>query len=88
MCIRDRCKSRNPVPVKSLMSVLGMPSGPSRRPLGKMTPAGLDVIVQAALAVHRNAPSLLSPIGDFFGVDVEARLNDAAAKHDLTYDSY
>ena len=82
------CKSRNPVPVKSLMSVLGMPSGRSRRPLGKMTAAGLDVIVQAALAVHRNDPSLLNPIGDFFGVDVEARLNDAAAQGGLTYDAY
>ena len=42
----------------------------------------------AALAVHRNDPSLLNPIGDFFGVDVEARLNDAAAQGGLTYDAY
>lgn len=82
------CKARNPVPVKSLMTVLGMPSGPCRRPLGKMTPAGLKVIVQAALAVHANDPSLLSPIGECFGVDVEARLNDAAALQGLTYAAY
>ena len=29
------CKARNPLAVKSLMNVLGMPSGPTRRPLGK-----------------------------------------------------
>ena len=82
------CKARNPVPVKSLMSVLGMPSGPCRRPLGKMTPAGLEVIVQAARTVHNSDPSLLGPIGESFGVDVEARLNDAASLQGLTYTTY
>ena len=82
------CKARNPVPVKSLMAVLGMPAGPCRRPLGKMTPAGLEVIVQAARSVHAADPDLLGPVGEFFGVDVEARLNDAAAAAGLTYAAY
>jgi 4-hydroxy-tetrahydrodipicolinate synthase len=83
-----QCKSRNPTPVKSLMKVLGMPAGPCRQPLGKMTPRGLQVIVQAAQAVHQRDPSLLGPIGDAFGVDVEARLNDAASLAGVAYTDY
>ena len=82
------CKARNPLPIKSLMAVLGMPAGPCRRPLGKMTPTGLEVIVQAARRVHASDPTLLAPIGEFFGVDIDARLNDAATAEGLTYATY
>ena len=40
------CKARNPLAYKTLMNVLGMPSGPCRQPLGKMTRAGLEVVLQ------------------------------------------
>ena len=33
-------KARNPLPVKTLMNILGMPAGPCRQPLGKMNRAG------------------------------------------------
>ncbi len=79
------CKFRNPLPVKSLMNLLGMPSGPCRRPLGKMTPGGMDVLVGAARQVLANDPELLAPIGEFFGVDVEERLSDSKAIEALTY---
>jgi 4-hydroxy-tetrahydrodipicolinate synthase len=80
-----QCKFRNPVPVKSLMNLLGMPAGPCRRPLGKLTPQGIEVLVGAARQVLANDPSLLAPIGEFFGVDVEGRLNDRKAIEELTY---
>jgi 4-hydroxy-tetrahydrodipicolinate synthase len=82
------CKARNPVPVKTLMNILGMPSGPGRRPLGKMTRGGAKVALSAARQVHENDPTALAPIADFFGVDVEARLNDDALIEDLIYQSY
>jgi 4-hydroxy-tetrahydrodipicolinate synthase len=39
------CKARNPLACKTLMNILGMPSGPCRQPLGKMTQSGLDVVL-------------------------------------------
>ena len=82
------CKARNPVPVKALMSILGMPSGPCRRPLGKLTPAGLAALLDAVRRVHAADPSLLAPIGEFFGVDVGARLADEASAAGLAYTEY
>jgi len=68
------CKARNPVPIKTLMTVLGMPVGRVRRPLGKMTRKGLDVLLEAARTVWRENPQVLEPLADAFGVDVERRL--------------
>ena len=82
------CKARNPLPIKTLMNLLGMPSGPCRRPLGKMTRAGLQVVLEAARQVHRNDPALLAPVAEFFGVDIEARLRDTSLVEQLTYASY
>lgn len=82
------CKSRNPVPLKTMMQLLGMPSGACRRPLGKMTSAGAAVVVDAVRQVWRNDPALLQPIGDAFHVDIEARLNDSSAVEALVYSSY
>lgn len=42
------CKARNPLAVKTLMNVLGMPSGPCRQPLGKMTRNGLEIVLSNA----------------------------------------
>ena len=82
------CKSRNPVPVKTLMNILGMPSGPCRRPLGKMTRAGAEVVLAAARQVQANDPTAFAPIAEFFGVDIEARLNGDVQVEDLIYQSY
>ncbi|MGB9620342.1 MAG: hypothetical protein ACPL7K_08010, partial [Armatimonadota bacterium] len=67
---------RNPLPIKTLMAGLGMPSGSCRKPLGKMTRAGIEVIRDAARQVWRRNPEVLAPIGEFFGVDVGARIED------------
>ena len=83
-----QCKARNPVPIKTLMTILGMPSGPGRRPLGKLTRSGLEVVLTAARQVQENDASALAPVGDFFGVDVEARLADSSLVEQLTYSSY
>mgnify|MGYP001158232404 FL=1 len=78
-------KARNPLPLKTLMNILGMPSGPCRRPLGKMNQAGLQIVLDNARAVHSAAPEIFGPIGDFFGIDIEARLADASSLDGLAY---
>jgi 4-hydroxy-tetrahydrodipicolinate synthase len=78
-------KARNPLPLKTLMNVLGMPSGPCRRPLGKMTEAGLAVVMNAARTVQANNPEIFAPIAEFFGVDVAARLADDSLLGPLSY---
>ena len=70
------------------MNILGMPAGPVRQPLGKMTPAGVQVVLDAARQVHANDPTAFAPIAEFFGVDVEARLHDDSLLDAVTYPSY
>src|SRR5208283_3188309 len=70
------CKARNPLAYKTLMNVLGMPSGPCRQPLGKMTRNGLEVVLTNARKVYENNPALLKPIADYFNVDLKERLYD------------
>lgn len=76
-------KFRNPVPVKTMMAGLGMPVGPCRRPLGKMTKAAVDHCRTVLSTLHKNNPELLTPIAKHFGVDVAARLKDDAAWADV-----
>jgi len=79
------CKARNPLATKTLMNILGMPSGACRQPLGKMTRAGLTLVLEAARRVHAANPEILGPIGSFFGVDVAKRLSDARVLEGLYY---
>ena len=78
-------KSRNPVPLKTLMNILGMPSGPCRRPLGKMNTAGLRIVLENARAVQSNAPEIFAPVAKFFDVDIDARLADDSVLNGLAY---
>jgi 4-hydroxy-tetrahydrodipicolinate synthase len=75
------CRARNPLATKTLMNVLGMPSGPCRPPLGRMTRNGLQAVLQAAHTVHNTSPEILAPIGQFFGVDIGARLAGESWQH-------
>jgi len=70
---------RNPVPVKAMMAGLGMPAGLCRKPLGKMSRAAVERCRKALAGVHKNAPELLAPIAQAFGVKVEQRLADDSA---------
>lgn len=79
------CRSRNPVPVKTLMRLLGMPSGPCRKPLGKMTQNGFGILLNAARLVFKTNPEIFEPISSFFNVDIEKRLYDPECHKDLWY---
>jgi len=82
------CRARNPLAIKTLMSVLGMPSGGCRRPLGKMTRKGLETVLAAARTVQKQHPELFQPVADYFDVNVEERLNTSFFWKDLAYEVY
>jgi 4-hydroxy-tetrahydrodipicolinate synthase len=79
------CRARNPLAYKTLMSVLGMPSGSCRQPLGKMTRAGLEVVLANARKVFEANPQVLEPIAEFFDVDLKDRLYNERYLEGLTY---
>lgn len=76
---------RNPLAIKTMMAGLGMPSGPCRQPLGKMTKVGIDVIRGVLRDVWEKNPEVLQPIGNFYGVEVGARITDDSIWESLTY---
>ncbi|MGA3112036.1 MAG: 4-hydroxy-tetrahydrodipicolinate synthase [Candidatus Bathyarchaeia archaeon] len=78
-------KARNPLAYKTLMNVLGMPSGPCRQPLGKMTSNGLEVVLSSARKVYESNPKILQPIADYFNVDLKDRLYNERYLEGLFY---
>lgn len=68
------CKARNPLACKTIMNVLGMPSGPCRQPLGKMTQAGIEIVLANTRKVYESNPQVLEPIAEHFNVDLKERL--------------
>ncbi|MGD9008820.1 MAG: 4-hydroxy-tetrahydrodipicolinate synthase [Desulfobacteraceae bacterium] len=82
------CRARNPLAMKTLMALLGMPAGPCRRPLGRMSRKGLDVVLSVARQVQANNPEIFQPLADFFNVDVAERLNNPVHQQGLFYESY
>jgi 4-hydroxy-tetrahydrodipicolinate synthase len=79
------CKARNPLAHKTLMNVLGMPSGPCRQPLGKMTRSGLEVVLANARKVYEANPQLFQPVVDYFDVDLKDRLYSEKYLEELFY---
>jgi 4-hydroxy-tetrahydrodipicolinate synthase len=79
------CKARNPVAFKTLMNVLGMPSGPCRQPLGKMTRAGLEVVLTNVRKVYEANPQILQPTADYFDLDLKDRLYNERYAEGLYY---
>jgi len=80
------CRARNPLPLKTLMQLLGMPGGPCRKPLGKMTQKGFNVLLDTVKTVQANTPELFEPIASFFNIDIERQLKDSAFHKELWYD--
>jgi 4-hydroxy-tetrahydrodipicolinate synthase len=82
------CRARNPLGFKTLMSILGMPSGSCRQPLGKMTRKGLETVLLAARKIQADNPEILKPVAEFFNVDIEQRLNNPSSWEGLFYEEY
>jgi len=82
------CRARNPLAIKVLMALLGMPAGQCRRPLGKLSKNGLEKVIQTARKVHSDSPEILSPVANFFGIDIDDRLNNPEYRKGLFYETY
>jgi 4-hydroxy-tetrahydrodipicolinate synthase len=82
------CRARNPLALKTLMQLLGVPSGPCRPPLGKMSRAGLEKVVAIARTVQTKNPEILAPLAEFFNVDIDRRLDDERFREGLFYPTY
>ncbi|MFO7972028.1 MAG: 4-hydroxy-tetrahydrodipicolinate synthase [Desulfobacterales bacterium] len=82
------CRARNPLGFKTLMSILGMPSGGCRQPLGKMTRNGLETVLSAARKVQADTPEIFKPVAEFFNIDIEQRLNNSSSWEGLFYEEY
>jgi 4-hydroxy-tetrahydrodipicolinate synthase len=79
------CKARNPLAIKTLMNILGMPAGPCRQPLGKMTRNGVEVVLASARKIYESNPQILQPVTDHFNVDLKDRLYNAKYIEGLYY---
>lgn len=79
------CRARNPLAIKTLMNILGLPAGPCRRPLGKMTRNGIETVLSALRRVQADHPDILAPAAAFFGIDIEARLHSPGHWESLVY---
>ena len=67
-------KFRNPLAIKTMMKGLGMPSGPCRPPLGKMTPKGVEVVRKALKEGYEKDKEVLRPIQEFYKINIEERI--------------
>jgi 4-hydroxy-tetrahydrodipicolinate synthase len=82
------CRARNPLATKVLMSILGMPSGRCRRPLGKITKNGLEKILDASRKIQAKNPEIFGPVEEFFGVSIDDRLNTPSNWEGIYYENY
>ncbi|MEZ4578672.1 MAG: dihydrodipicolinate synthase family protein [Desulfobacterales bacterium] len=82
------CRARNPLALKTLMNILGMPSGPCRRPLGKMMKNGVDTVLAAVRQTQASHPEILAPVANFFIVDIDKRINTPALRGAVLFGSY
>lgn len=67
---------RNPLSIKTMMKGLGLPAGPCRPPLGKMTPKGIEIVRNALKTVYEKDREIFRPIQDFYKVNIEERLSN------------
>jgi 4-hydroxy-tetrahydrodipicolinate synthase len=68
------CKFRNPLAIKTMMKGLGLPSGPCRPPLGKMTPKGVEVVRNALREVYGKDKEVFWPLEEFYKINIEERI--------------
>ncbi|MBW2513028.1 MAG: dihydrodipicolinate synthase family protein, partial [Deltaproteobacteria bacterium] len=80
-----KCRARNPLGIKTLMTILGMPVGGCRRPLGKMSFNGIKKVLAVVKEVQQNNPEIFAPLADFFKVDIDERLNNPIYLEGLYY---
>jgi 4-hydroxy-tetrahydrodipicolinate synthase len=80
-------KARNPLPVKTMMNILGMGVGPCRRPLGLVTKQAINRMVDGLRKVWADNPEILEPIEKAFDVSLDKRLRVARYWEGLAYET-
>ncbi len=80
-------KARNPLPVKTMMNILGMEVGPCRPPLGLVTKQALNHILEGLRKVWTRNPEILEPIEKAFDVSIDKRLRVAHNWEGLAYEA-
>jgi 4-hydroxy-tetrahydrodipicolinate synthase len=80
-------KARNPLPVKTIMNVLGMGVGPCRRPLGLVTKQALNHMLGGLRRIWTRNPEILEPIEKSFDVSLDKRLRDPHYWDGLAYEA-
>jgi len=78
-------KYRNPLGIKTIMNIFGMPAGPARRPLGKMRKETLNSLIENLKAIYKSTPEIFKPIEEFYEVNIEEKLNDNKVFGSLSY---
>ncbi|MFH1835062.1 MAG: 4-hydroxy-tetrahydrodipicolinate synthase [Methanobacteriota archaeon] len=78
-------KFPNPVPVKTMMCGLGMQELTCKRPLGKLTKKGVEMVRSALRTVWENTPEHLEPVGGFYDVDISERIANDKYWTELSY---
>lgn len=81
-------KARNPLPVKTMMNILGMTDGPCRPPLGRVTEKALETALHALRTVWASNPEFLEPIERSFDVSISERLQLPRYWEGLAYAGY
>ncbi len=67
------------------MNGLGIPAGAPRKPLGKMTAGGIEIVRAALKKVYQESFDILKPLEDFYGIDIEERLSDNDVWNKMIY---
>jgi 4-hydroxy-tetrahydrodipicolinate synthase len=78
-------KFPNPVPVKTMMNGLGMITGPCKRPLGRLTKKGVDVVRGALKTIWEGNPEVLEPVEAYYDVKIADRLGNDKIWEALSY---
>lgn len=78
-------RSRNPVPIKAAMTLLGAPVGRCRPPLGRLSPAGLRALLSILGELDGRAPGALEPFARRFGGTARGRLDDRQLWPEVAY---
>jgi 4-hydroxy-tetrahydrodipicolinate synthase len=78
-------KFPNPVPIKTMMNGLGMISNLCKRPHGRLTRNGVNIVRSALQKVWSDSPKMLEPIEKYYDVSMDERLGDDKVWESVCY---
>ncbi len=79
-------RARNPVPVKTALSLLGLIAEEFRAPLAPMETGGVSRVRSALYLTQRRHPEVLEDLAHHFGIDLAAALDLPGAPFEVDFD--